>query len=183
MRKELAAAAGGVLAQRVPNDVKVPKEIEERIIHLADLVAKARTPVKRRGGTEEVEYLPEAEVGTRLAGQLIQLARGIALARGQTECDESVMNVILHVACSGIEKRRLDALGYLWRQQDLVETTLVGTALHLGCGTVNRVLEDLWSLRLVDRQDRPKAMGPYKWKLSEMAVERIKEAGLFVEEK
>ena len=59
----------------------------------------------------------------------------------------------------------------------------MGIALHLGCGTVNRVLEDLWSFWLVDWQDRPKVMGPYKWKLSEMAVERIKEAGLFVEEK
>ena len=81
MRAELAEAARPVLYQPIPDAVHVEDDLVERIAQLADFAAKARTPVKREGRSEIIEYAPVPEVGTRLAGQLIQLARGIAIAK------------------------------------------------------------------------------------------------------
>ena len=176
MRQELAAAARRVLDQRTPRHIEVPDELTTRIIHLADLVAKARTPVKREGRTEEVTYLPAAEVGTRLGGQLVQLARGVAAARGQTACDESVMDIVCHVARSGIPHVRLKLLAYLQLQRGLVSTAEASQALQLGAGTVRRYAEDLWTLGLVTRAGTE--FSGYRWGLSDLTRERLEKAHL-----
>ena len=60
---------------------------------MADFVARARTPVKREGRTGVVDYVPVPEVGTRLVGQLMQLARGIAAAREQQDVDDDIFDL------------------------------------------------------------------------------------------
>lgn len=177
MREELAAAAKMVLDQDVPEKVIVPDELCERIAHLADLVARARSPVKREGGTEEIEYAPCPEVGTRLAGQLIQLARGISVARGQDSCDESVMEVLRHVAISSIPQFRWRVLNLLSRHSTPMSTGEVGQILKAGSGSVKRSLEDLWSLDFVDRVCIGKGSS-YHWTLSGLGRERLGQAGL-----
>ncbi len=175
MRKDLTAAATLVLNQEMPSSIEIPESIEHRILHLADFVAKARTPVKREGRSEEVEFFPVPEVGTRLGGQLIQLARGISAARGEAVCHDSVMSVIIHVAKSGIPQTRLKLVEFLSTAEDFVRTDRVGQALKLGTGTVHRALEDLWTLGLVERGE---GSVRHVWKLSAIAIERLRQAGV-----
>ncbi|MFH1417160.1 MAG: hypothetical protein ABII12_02590 [Planctomycetota bacterium] len=177
MRKELAVAAAFILKDLGPPTPEIGRVLQEQIIQLADVVAKARTPVKRRGHTEEIEYEPTAEMGTRLVGQLTQLARGITVVRGLTACDESVMEIIRHVAASGIPTKRLKLLRALLERQDPAGSAELGTAVRLGSSTVNLDLEDLWSLGLVNRSGG--SGSSHMWQLSAMGRERLSASRLF----
>lgn len=177
MRKELQDSALKVLALPVPPDTEVSPGIQERLIHLSDLLARARTPVKRDGRTEEVTYLPSSEVGTRIVGQLVLLARGIAIARDQTTVDDAIMEVIVHVVRSGIPHARLKCLDRLRQSEGPLSTVQVGQKVRLGSGSVKRALEDLWTLGLVDRETGGRGTG-YLWKLSGVAQERFAKAGI-----
>ena len=174
MRKELIEASKKVIEQRMPDDIEVSKAIREQIAHLADFVAKARSPVKRDGRTEEISYAPVPEVGTRLGAQFIQLARGITAARGSNSCDDSVMKVVRHVAVSGIPRNRWRAIQELWKTTEPLGTAHIGQELRLSSGTVHRPLEDLWAFKLVDRLPG----SSHKWALSDLARERLTQARL-----
>ncbi len=176
MREALAKAASRILSQLVPSDLTISEDIRRQVIQLADLVAKARTPVKRAGRTEEVEYAPVAEVGTRLAGQLIQLARGITAARGQSVCDESVMDLVRYVAISGIPQIRWRLLDFLRKATTTMSTSEIGQALRLGTGTARRNLEDLWQFGLVERSSRSGSAD--QWSLPESTRFQVQKAGL-----
>ncbi len=176
MREQLQDAAKRVLEQTTAASIDVPDEIKEKIAHLADFVAIARTPVKRHGRTEEVAYEPSPEVGTRLGGQLIQLACGIAAARGQQALDDSIMNLVLHVARSGIMRKRVNVLAHLSLQHKPAGTSDVGQAIRQGSDSARRTLEDLWNLKLVDRL---KSSNAYSWQLSALARERLEIVRLF----
>lgn len=175
MREELASAAARVLSQDVPEEVDVPDDLTQQIMYLADVVATARTPVKRAGGSQEVTYFPSAEVGTRLAGQFIQLARGIAIARGQSMCDESMMEIVRRVARSGIPNARLRLIEHLVSVNMTIPTAEVGQRLRLGSGTIRRNLEDLWTLGLVERVADGTS---YSWYLSDGTRKRLNAAKL-----
>lgn len=176
MRAELASASKMVLELPVPDEVPLSTEVEEQLVSLADLIAVARTPVKRAGRTDEIEYLPSPEVGTRLVGQFIQLARGIAIVRQQPQVDESVMDLIRHVARSGIQHRRLALLKELFGESDPVPTVGLGQQLCLPSDTVKRVAEDLWVLGLVKRGVDGRA---HTWTLSDLGRNRISQSKLF----
>lgn len=176
MRTELEDAAQLVLDQPAPPAILVPAEIQSKIAHMADFVAIARTPVKRAGRTEEVLAEPAAEVGTRLAGQLIQLARGIAAARGSSVCKGSVLEVIRRVATSGIPSIRMRIIRELARTQSWLSSDALGSRLRLGSGTVKRTAEDLWSLGLLERAGG--AGNAYKWRQSKLTQERLCESEL-----
>jgi len=176
MREQLQDAAKRVLEQTTAASIHVSDEINERIANLADFVAIARTPVKRLGGKGEVAYEPSPEVGTRLGGQLIQLACGIAAARGQQALDDSIMNLVLHVARSGIMRKRVNVLAHLTLQNKPAATSDVGQAIRQGSDSTRRTLEDLWNLKLVDRL---KSSNAYSWQLSALARERLEMVRLF----
>lgn len=176
MREALAKAADRVLSQSLPPEITISDESKDQIIQLADFVAKARTPVKRAGRTEEIEYAPVAEVGTRLAGQLIQLARGITLARGQRTCNESVMDLVRYVAVSGIPQIRWRLLCFLWKAETALDTQQIGQDLRLGSGTVKRSLEELWQFDLVKRSAGKGTS--HLWELSQAARLQMKAARL-----
>ena len=177
MRAELAEASRGVLDQHAPPTIKVGKSIRTQIVHLADFVAKARTPVEREGRSGEVTYTPSPEIGTRLAGQFVQLARGITVARGEVECPESLMEMIRYVGRSAIPHTRLKLLEQLSRASEPEKTSNLGQAVGLGTGTVSRALHDLWALKLVHRVTFN--TNAYCWELSQLARDRLSVTRLF----
>src|SRR5262249_8834679 len=122
MRAALAGAAGEGLSQECPSSLAVGDDIAPQIGQLADFRATARTPVKREGRSEEIVAVPAPEVGTRLVGQLIQLARGIAVARGAQRCDGTVLPIIHRIALSGVSRLRLELLQQLSRADSFHRT-------------------------------------------------------------
>lgn len=179
MRAALEAAASLVLAQECPKDVCIDDEVARQIAHLADFVARARTPVQRLGRSEEIVAMPDPEVGTRLVGQLIQLGRGISVSRGMKHCDGSVLPIIRRVALSGIPKLRLELLRHLSVAKEPIPTMTLSQCVKCGTGTVNRAAQDLWRLELLDCVlHQIGAATKYDWKLSDLARNRLTEAGL-----
>ena len=137
MREEMQAASALVLSQPLPKATDMTDATAMSIAHMADFVAKARSPVKREGRTEEISYSPAAEVGTRLGGQLIQLARGITVARGQETCDELVMRVVSHVAVSGIPRLRWQLIAAPFMASAPQTTADLGQQLRIGSGSAS----------------------------------------------
>ncbi len=176
MREELEAAVQAALALEVPTSIDCQPDVQEQITQLADFVAKARTPVKRNGYTGDLEYEPAPEVGTRLAGQLIQLARGIAVANEWETCDARVMPVILHVARSAIPSVRWAVLKVLVDAGAPMTTVDLGAAAGLPSGGVVRAAEDLCALRLLERDGGHGTA--HSWALSALAHERLAASGL-----
>ena len=179
MRDELAEAAKNVLNQEVNDDVVIPEVIQEQIIKIAAFTARARTPVEREGRTEVIKYAPVAEVGTRLCGQLANLARGIACARGQNDVDESIMRVIRHVAVSGIPRIQATLLSHLSANSKPLSTAIIAKDVTMGTSSIRRKLHDLWALGLLECKGCDKG-SIHKWCLKDETRKMIEATKLFL---
>jgi predicted ArsR family transcriptional regulator len=164
MRAELSDAALAVLAQ-TPLPPTVAAELEERLIHLADFVSRARSEVCRdRQGV--VQYLPGIEVGTRCGKALKKLAMGIAMARGVGAVDGDVYRIVLRVALDTVPSMRAALLRVLWIARDGdVPTSELADACETPTDTARTWLEDLRLLGIVDRV--MVAKNAHSWKLKD----------------
>lgn len=108
MNEELREAAIELLNQRVA----VPRMhivFKRKIYRVAEFVAKARCHIERDRFTKEPE-LPQPEVPTRLAGQLNDLARGIAMARGKAAVDGADARLVQKVGLHSLTYKRIALL-------------------------------------------------------------------------
>jgi hypothetical protein len=85
MREELAAVVGGLVLNACCDEIVAKKENCERLVAMADIVARARTAVERDYQGNIIDaHAPE--MPTRLAKQLIQIMRGgVAIGMKQEE--------------------------------------------------------------------------------------------------
>jgi hypothetical protein len=106
MRKELAAAMGGVVAQACTDDVPLSEAETDQLLKAADIVTKARTAIERdyRG---EVIDAHDPEMPTRFAKQLVQIVRG-GVAIGMTR--EEALRLAIRCARDSIPPLRLKIL-------------------------------------------------------------------------
>lgn len=106
MRKELAAAVGGVVAHMDPAGHRLNDSEVEQLLNAADIVTMARSAVERdyRG---DILFAHDPEMPTRFAKQLVQLLRG-AIAVGMTPADG--MRLTLRCARDTIPPLRRDIL-------------------------------------------------------------------------
>ncbi len=176
MRHETTAAALGVLAQQ-PVTPTIPNDMEERLIHLADFVSRARSEVARnKHGI--IEYVTGIEVGTRVGKSLKKLAMGIAMARGVAVVDEDVYRIILRVGMDCIPSMRATLVRSLWNNRGFSRRTAeIGEESEVGTDTVKVWLDDLRQLGMVDRGVI--ASNAHSWKLKPEFVTTIEGAGLF----
>lgn len=160
MREELTQAALGVLANE-PRRPELPERTAMRIVHLANLLAVARSEVSRdRGGT--VTYVPVPEVGTRLAKQLKKLALGVGMVRGLAVVDDAVYRLVVRVALDTLPSMRTRLLRQLWIMSNGFQTTqAIADEIELDTETAKVWLSDLRLLRIVDRLGER----PFTWKL------------------
>jgi Bifunctional DNA primase/polymerase, N-terminal len=106
MRKELAAAVGGVVAHMDTAGHRLSNTEIEQLLNAADIVTMARSAVERdyRGN---IVFAHDPEMPTRFAKQLVQLLRG-AVAIGMTPDDG--MRLALRCARDTIPPLRRDIL-------------------------------------------------------------------------
>ena len=106
MRKELAAAVGGVVAHMDPAGHRLNDSEVEQLLNAADIVTMARSAVERdyRG---DILFAHDPEMPTRFAKQLVQLLRG-AVAVGMTPAGG--MRLALRCARDTIPPLRRDIL-------------------------------------------------------------------------
>jgi hypothetical protein len=160
MRKDLAAALGGVIAGMRPELAVLDDNTMEVLLSLADLVTLARTAVERdqRGN---VVGAHQPEMPTRFAKMLAQVMRG-ALSIGIDR--DHALQLATRIAGDSIPPLRLQILGDVAGHPQNT-TTEIAKRLQQPRTTVDRVLQELLALRLIDFNDPPEKKG-WRWLLA-----------------
>jgi hypothetical protein len=198
MREELRFATCALLDEakrRVANvkEIKIPEEIESKILELAIFTATARSGV-HRDRQHYMTVLPEAEIGTRLAKQLKKLAQALAIIRGKDNVGDAEFQTVLRVALDSIPKKRMKILGAFFtvKQPDpnaatnqstfadrltsqIFTSREISQAVKAPTATTTEALEDLWSLGLVIRHGDDKN---FSWELEPATIEAMDKSGI-----
>lgn len=185
IRSELEQAVLGFLQHEWPDSadsVSVSKPYMARIQALAVATAQLRTQVpKSRSGA--ITFVPEAEVGTRLAVQLVKLGRALALVRGQSAFGEGEYDVLQKVARDSIPSVRLQLMSTLvdlsGPARTYVDTSTIAERSRIPIISTRQGLEDLRLLELVESV----GASPLRWKPSDSLWERLSAAGFSLSEK
>jgi len=184
MRHELERTVLEFLLHEWPvssDSVTIPKAYIARILALAVATAQLRTQVqKTRAGA--VAFVPEPEVGTRLAVQLTKLGRALTIVRGASTLGESEYEVLQKVAQDSIPSVRLrlvSALADLSGPSSVyVETSSVAERSLIPVHSTRIGLEDLRLLGLAEST----GSSPLRWCLTPALCERLSTAGFMVSE-
>ena len=170
MRAELQKTARAVLDRPLGEIPAFPKAFRTKFRKLAQWVASLRGVVSRERFSQQVEFKPMVEVGTRLAKQFAKLAQGIAIYRFRPEVDENIYQIILSVARGTIPDRVEEIIRYIYLRGaegnpgkhigllDGCAVIDIAKGARLDAATVRLVLQDLELLRIVkkDVQKGPK---------------------------
>ena len=146
MRQELREAVRGLL-EHLPGQPLPKEEARDRLVALASLVARARSPVDRdhRG---DIRLVLDPEAPTRIVKSLTQLWR----ASGSLGLDrEAAWALVLRVGMDSIPKLRRAILDRLTDQRTSTTTTDVAEAVEHPAQTTRRALEDLTAHGVVVR--------------------------------
>ncbi len=141
MRRELSDAVAGLFAGL---DLSEPPALSEpdtdRLVALAVLVSRARSPVVRENYQREIDLVPPSEAPGRLVGALGRMLTGLRLIGVD---DAEAWRVTTKVGLDSMPASRLRALEFLLGKPQPVPTTTVALELGLPTQTTRRVLEDL----------------------------------------
>jgi hypothetical protein len=142
MRRELADAIAGLFAGL---SLDAPPPISsadtERLVDLAELVARARSPVVRDSYRREIELVPDSEAPGRMVGALARMLTGLRLV-GVDELE--AWRLTTKTGLDSMPAGRLRAFEYLLAREDgETTTTEVATELGLPNPTTHRTLTDL----------------------------------------
>lgn len=171
MRIELSGIVSKFLCSLKMADVSISEELETKMVDLALLISRLRSSVSRDGYKRNVQFMPEAEVGTRLLKQLKGLAQGIALVRGKTEITEIEYDIITKIAKDTLPSKRLSLLQAIIGQKDYKKTSIIAQSIKLHTDTVREMLEDYWLLEIVERGGDENA--GYTWRMKNDIRESI----------
>lgn len=171
MRSEIATIVGKFFIQNFSDqklsNVSFPATFQDLLIALADVTTTIRSRVPRQWKSEALEYLPNPEVGTRLAKQLSQLAKGVALLRGDTTISNSVFELIKRVALDSVPALRRKVLEALFYFSDFASTEEISEQCGLPTKSVKLILEDFTLFGVTERKTNHKERGkPHVWRLT-----------------
>jgi DeoR-like helix-turn-helix domain len=120
---------------------------------MADFVTRCRSGVVRDGYRRELEYAPEPEMPARLAKQLFELLRGVALVCGHEEATQEDYDRIARVALDCIPAARRTVLRTIATltamEAGALTTTQVAQTVQYSTAAVRRALEDLQALGIL----------------------------------
>lgn len=152
MESEIKEAAHMVLNFKPPSIPELPNLCKAKIIDAAQFVARARTTVDRNRHDREIAYLPNPEHPTRIAKQLCDLARGIAIARGIQKVTVNEVRLVQKVAIGSIASNRLSLLKTLAEiYPKKASVNIVAQLLNVSYGAIRIWLYDLYVLNIVTK--------------------------------
>ena len=138
---------------------------KERLVGLADLGARCRSPVRRdRFKGDDVELVPDPELPTRLVGSMSQLAAGMRVTG--TPNDE-LWRLVRRTAIGGVHPMRRQIIEFLVGEDAAHVASTIGARCRIKESTCRRYLDDLVSLEILDRFGE----GPVQWRASEWLSE------------
>jgi DNA-binding transcriptional ArsR family regulator len=110
------------------------------IITLSELVAKARSQVRREGYKREIELIPDEELPPRIATQLSQLLKGLKLIE-----DNPLENfqIIKKIAIDSIPDKKRKIIEIFLREENPLKVSQLIELTKLPETTLTRTLEEL----------------------------------------
>jgi Bifunctional DNA primase/polymerase, N-terminal/Primase C terminal 1 (PriCT-1) len=152
MRQELSEAVAGLFSG-IEHAAPPPLSDTDvdRLIALATLVARARSPVVRDPYRRELELVPDSEAPGRIVGALGRLLTGLRLI-GVT--DGEAWRVTVKTGLDSMPAARLRAFLLMLGRNHDVSTTDVATALDLPNPTTHRTLEELAAHGVIARKSQ-----------------------------
>ncbi len=169
MREEIQNAIADYIAGiKIPEErMAVSEELQDHVAHLAAFCVKARSGILRDGySTREIDLIPDTELPTRLAKQLITLLSALLLIGHTTS--EVDYELIRKVAMDSLPQKRRLALNILMLEEEQLDTADIALKIGYPTNTTRRILEDLHGLGLVDREHEGKGYAD-KWQISKYA--------------
>ncbi len=155
IRQNISAAIQGFVKTVTPIPTwLLGREYTEKLISLADFVARARTGVLRDGYSREVEYIPQWEGPARLVKQLNRLAYGLSCLTGESSLGPNNYEIIFSVAENSIPRDRREILHSLLNKDAMTTAEEVSRETGIPQAVVYRTLQDLAALRVV-RHTKP----------------------------
>ena len=151
MRQELGEVVKQLLEYcKASSKPQIYPDIADKIPKLANIMALLRSPVPR-DRYHNVSYMPQPELGTRIAQSLNKLAKGIALIKGKKEADWEEYLALVRIATDSIPSTRRVILAEYVNGKRKIED--IAKATSLSAGQVSELLQDL-ELLCIKRGDK-----------------------------
>jgi hypothetical protein len=130
----------------------VTDAMKDKIIDLADLLSTCRTYVYR-DQKGDLPCLPQAELATRVAKQLIRVGKSVAIVRGREQVTDEEFKIMKRIALDSLPANRREILNLLWQHGEIEKPVEVfsQTISRLSKTTLRREIENLAELGAVLR--------------------------------
>lgn len=147
---------------------RINKEMQDRIINLAQILAYLRADVLRHHGGE-LAYEPEAEVGTRPAKQLAKLSQSLAYVFGKETVDDKCYRLVEKVAFDSCISWNLRIVACLIAARKALNTKDIAFRCGMSHSNVHRRLENMIELDITTRDKVSKERGrpEYGYRISD----------------
>jgi len=178
MKKDLSNTAKAILDHDFKDVPEVPKDIQKKILYLAQFTSRLRGTVIRDKYSKEVTYMPFREVGTRLSKQLLKFLISIGMFRQLKVVGMDEYSLIKHIAMSTISRKMAYIVRNVYRKPDNIwNKNELGKVLKLEGITAERTAEDLRLLDVFTRQG--KKYGEKSWKFRDDVKDLINKCEVF----
>lgn len=181
MRNELNSAVQSLLLRTAAflKNIEYEDDVKEKLIALAILLSILRSGVSRNQFDQTIDFVPEAEIGTRLVKQLSKIAIGLTLLDKRTKVSDVDYQIAKRIALDSLPSKKkaiIDTLIILKIQQgDAYFTTQeIGDRSAFPTDTCKKMLEDLRILNAVERTGSNR----FSWKLSRKIHDLIEKADI-----
>jgi len=181
MREEIENAFADFIAGiQIPEEAAlISEDCKDRIAHLAAFCVRARSGIIRDGfSSREIDLIPDSEMPTRLAKQLITMASAFALIGNATP--EEDYELIYKIGMDSLPHKRKKTLETLLKATSELETADIAMKIGYPTNSTRRILEDLHGLRLTERMHEGQGYAD-RWLISDNAkelLEKSRPAGL-----
>jgi hypothetical protein len=169
MRRELAEAVAGLFTGLELEPPPLSEADESRLVDLAVLVSRARSPVVRDSYRREIELVPDSEAPARIVGALARTLTGLRMI-GVDE--REAWRLTTKTGLDSMPAGRLRTLEYLLTRSDAETTTTdVATVLGLPNPTTHRTLSDLAAHGVIARESQGQGK-PDLWRIEPWTAAR-----------
>lgn len=173
MREEIQKAfADFISGIKIPEtNPEISDEVQEKVAHLATFCVLARSGVIREGkSSRDIEFIPDAELPTRLTKELLQLISGLSLIDYAT--DKENYSLIYKIGFDSIPQKRRRII-QMMNFGNQYETREIANTIKYPLSSTMRSLEELEALGLLKRSKETPGKSHW-WSFTDYAVELLK---------
>lgn len=182
MRQEISEAFLQALTAITSNihNVSASDQVLGRLIAMADLSSRCRSPVTRNPRSNRIISIPIPEGVPRIAKQLFKLCKALAVTRGRDHILLEDVALVGRVALNAIPSPRWTVLRYLLDTPGLATAKDISASVGLPLASLYRILGDLAALQAIRKEYATARKGrpPELWQLTPESRQTYHETGI-----